>query len=30
MKNLMKALAEFQQECPIIQKSTAGFNYKYA
>ena len=30
MKELFKALAEFQQECPIIQKATAGYNYKYA
>lgn len=30
MKNLMKSLADFQQECPAIFKSTAGFNYKYA
>lgn len=30
MKELFKALAEFQQECPTIQKTTTGYNYKYA
>lgn len=27
---LLKALAEFQYECPIIHKDTNGFNYTYA
>lgn len=27
---LLKALAEFQYECPIIHKDTSGFNYTYA
>ena len=30
MKNIYKALANFQQECPIIHKDTQGFNYTYA
>lgn len=30
MKNIYKALAEFQQECPVIHKGTSGFNYSYA
>jgi len=30
MKELYKALADFQQECPTIAKATAGYNYKYA
>jgi hypothetical protein len=30
MKNLMKALGEFQQECPVIHKDTQGHNYTYA
>lgn len=30
MKNLFKALANFQQECPIILKDTQAFGYKYA
>ena len=30
MKNLYKALADFQQEVPIIHKDTKGFNYTYA
>jgi hypothetical protein len=29
MKNLFKALAEFQQEVPVIHKDTAGFGYTY-
>ena len=29
MKNLFKALAAFQQECPVILKDTSGYNYKY-
>jgi len=30
MKELFKALADFQQECPIIAKMASGYNYKYA
>lgn len=30
MKNLYKALANFQQEVPVIHKDTQGFNYSYA
>lgn len=30
MKNLYKALANFQQECPIILKDTQGYGYNYA
>lgn len=30
MNNLLKALAEFQQEVPTIQKNTTGYGYKYA
>lgn len=30
MKNLFKALAAFQQECPIIHKGTQGYGYSYA
>ena len=30
MKNLFKAIAEFQQECPVIHKGTKGHNYTYA
>lgn len=30
MKALFKALAEFQQEVPVILKDTSGHNYKYA
>lgn len=30
MKNIFKALAKFQQECPVIIKSTPGFGYNYA
>lgn len=30
MKNLYKALANFQQEVPVIFKDTSGFGYKYA
>lgn len=30
MKNLFKALANFQQECPIILKDTQAVGYKYA
>jgi len=30
MKNLLKALANFQQEVPVIHKGTKGFGYSYA
>lgn len=30
MKNLIKALSEFQNDCPIIHKDTKGHNYTYA
>jgi hypothetical protein len=30
MKNLMKALGDFQQECPVIHKDTIGHKYTYA
>lgn len=30
MKSLYKALADFQQEVPVILKDTSGFGYKYA
>ena len=30
MKNLFKAVAEFQQECPVIFKGSKGHNYTYA
>ncbi len=30
MKNLFKALAEFQQEVPVIHKGTEGYGYSYA
>ena len=30
MKNLFKALAEFQQEVPVIHKATQGYGYSYA
>lgn len=30
MKNLYKALAEFQQEVPVIHKGTKGYGYSYA
>jgi hypothetical protein len=29
-QTLLKSLAEFQYECPIIHKDTSGFNYTYA
>lgn len=29
-KNIMKALAKFQQACPIIHKGTEGYGYSYA
>jgi hypothetical protein len=28
--NLMKAIAQFQNDCPIIHKGTKGFGYSYA
>ena len=30
MKAIYKALADFQQECPVILKDTPGYGYKYA
>ena len=30
MKNIYKAIAEFQQEVPVIHKAIQGFNYSYA
>lgn len=30
MKHLFKALAEFQQEVPVIHKGTQGYGYSYA
>lgn len=30
MKNLFKALANFQQEVPVIHKATQGYGYTYA
>ena len=30
MKNLFKALADFQQEVPVIHKATKAFNYSYS
>ena len=30
MKNLFKALAQFQQEVPVIHKGTQGYGYSYA
>lgn len=30
MKNLFKALANFQQEVPVIHKCTTGYGYSYA
>ena len=29
-KNIYKAIADFQQEVPVILKETTGFGYKYA
>ena len=29
MKNYFKALAGFQQECPVLLKDTEGYGYKY-
>ena len=30
MKELFKAVAAFQQECPTIHKGTKGYGYSYA
>lgn len=30
MKNILKALSDFQAECPIIHKSTQGYGYTFA
>jgi len=30
MKNIYKALAQFQQEVPVIHKGTQGYGYSYA
>jgi len=30
MKNIYKAIADFQQEVPVILKDTSGYGYKYA
>jgi hypothetical protein len=30
MKNIYKALADFQQEVPVIGQATSGYGYKYA
>ena len=30
MTNIFKALADFQQECPVIHKGTKGYGYSYA
>lgn len=30
MKNIYRALAEFQQEVPVILKETTGYGYQYA
>jgi hypothetical protein len=30
MKHLFKSLSDFQQECPVIHKSTQGYSYSYA
>lgn len=30
MKNLLKSIAEFQQEVPVIHKETEGYGYSYA
>jgi hypothetical protein len=28
--HIFKALADFQQECPVIHKGTTGYGYTYA
>lgn len=30
MTNIFKALANFQQECPVVHKGTQGYGYTYA
>ena len=30
MKNLFKALSDFQNEVPVILKDTSGYGYKFA
>ena len=30
MKNIFKALANFQNECPVILKDTQGYGYVFA
>ena len=30
MKHLFKALADFQQEVPVIHKGTQGYGYSYS
>lgn len=30
MKSIYKALADFQQECPVVHKGTKGYGYSYA
>jgi hypothetical protein len=30
MKSIYKALADFQQECPVIHEGTKGYSYTYA
>jgi hypothetical protein len=30
MKNLFRALSEFQNECPVIHKATQGYGYSYS
>jgi hypothetical protein len=30
MKNIYKAIADFQQEVPVIHKGTSGYGYSYA
>ena len=30
MKNIYKAIASFQQDCPILVKESSGYGYKYA
>lgn len=30
MTKIYKALADFQQECPVIHKGTSGYGYSYA
>lgn len=30
MKNISKAIAAFQQDCPILIKESSGYGYKYA